>query len=165
MSVIDEVLSANEQYARNHQLAHMSPVPKRHLAILACMDTRLFAAALGLDLGDAHILRNAGGIVTDDVVRSLVVSHYELGTEEFMIINHTDCGLMRKAEDDLRRMVVNRSGSDAVAPERFFAFKDVDENVRHQLQKMHSHPWIPKQVAVRGFVYDVKTGRLREVLL
>lgn len=165
MSVIDEVVAANEQYAKNHQLAHMSPRPKRHLAILACMDTRLFAAALGLELGDAHILRNAGGIVTDDVVRSLVVSHYELGTEEFMIINHTDCGLMRKPEDELRRMVVSRSGSDAVAPERFFAFADVEQNVRHQLQKLHSHPWIPKQIAVRGFVYDVKTGRLREVQL
>jgi carbonic anhydrase len=163
MSVIDEVLAANEQYARNHQLAHMSPVPKRHLVVLACMDTRLFATALGLGLGDAHILRNAGGIVTDDVVRSLVVSHYELGTEEFMIINHTDCGLMRKPEDELRRMVVSRSGSDAVAPERFFSFTDVEQNVRHQLQKLHSHPWIPKQVAIRGFVYDVKTGRLREV--
>ncbi len=165
MSVIDEVLAANEQYAKNHQLAHMSPRPKRHLAILTCMDTRLVAAALGLDLGDAHILRNAGGIVTDDMVRSLVVSHYELGTEEFMIINHTDCGLMRRPEDDLRQMVVSRSGSDAVAPERFFAFTDIDQNVRHQLQKLKSHPWVPKEIPVRGFVYDVKTGRLREVQL
>jgi carbonic anhydrase len=165
MSVIDEVLAANEQYAKNHELAHMSPRPKRRLAVLACMDTRLVTRSLGLNLGDAHVLRNAGGIVTDDVVRSLVVSHYELGTEEFMIINHTDCGLMRRPEDELRRLVVSRSGSDAISPERFFSFTDIEQNVRHQLQKLKSHPWIPDAIAVRGFVYDVKTGRLSEVPL
>lgn len=163
MTVIDEVLKANEEYARKHELRHVSPRPKRRLAVVTCMDTRLEKRTLGLDTGDAHILRNAGGIVTDDVVRSLVVSHHLLGTEEVMIINHTNCGLMEKAEEELRRLVVNRAGSDAVAPERFFAFQNIEENVRHQVQKLRSHPWIAKQVPVRGFVYDVQTGRLREV--
>jgi carbonic anhydrase len=164
MSVIDEVLRANEEYSRQHELRHVSPRPKRRLAVLTCMDTRLGKQTLGLATGDAHILRNAGGIVTEDVIRSLVVSHHLLGTEEIMIINHTDCGLMERTEDELRRLVVARSGSDAVAPARFFGFKDVEENVRQQMQKLRSHPWIPQNAPVRGFVYEVKTGRLREVL-
>ena len=163
MSVIDEVVRANEEYARQHQLQHLSPRPRRRLAIITCMDTRLGKLTLGLADGDAHILRNAGGIVTDDVVRSLVVSHHLLGTEEFMIINHTNCGLMEKPEEELRRLVVNRAGSDAVAPERFFAFGNIEENVRHQMQKLRSHPWVPRELPVRGFIYDVKSGRLREV--
>lgn len=163
MSVIDEVLKANEEYTKNHELGHLSPRPKRRLAVLTCMDTRLSKKTLGLATGDAHMLRNAGGIVTMDVVRSLVVSHYSLGTEEFMIINHTDCGLLGKSEDELRRTVVSRAGSDSIAPERFFAFDNLEQNVREQMQKLHSHPWVPRQIPVRGFVYDVKTGRLREV--
>jgi len=164
MSVIDEVLRANEDYARQHELRHVSPRPKRRLAVLTCMDTRLEKQTLGLATGDAHILRNAGGIVTEDVIRSLVVSHHLLGTEEIMIINHTDCGLMERSEDELRRLVLARAGSDAVGPSRFFGFKDVDENVRQQMQKLRSHPWIPRDTPVRGFVYEVKTGRLREVV-
>ncbi|MDP9268552.1 MAG: carbonic anhydrase [Acidobacteriota bacterium] len=164
MSVIDEVIRANEEYARQHELRHVSPRPKRRLAVLTCMDTRLEKQTLGLATGDAHILRNAGGIVTEDVIRSLVVSHHLLGTEEIMIINHTDCGLMERSEDELRRLVVARTGSDAAAPERFFGFKDVDDNVRQQLQKLRSHPWIARETPVRGFVYDVKSGRLREII-
>lgn len=163
MSVIDEVVQANQEYARQHELQHVSPRPKRRLAVLTCMDTRLEKQTLGLDTGDAHILRNAGGIVTDDVIRSLVVSHHLLGTEEFMIINHTDCGLMARTEEELQKLVVGRSGVDAVAPARFFGFSNVEQNVRQQMQKLRSHPWIPREVPVRGFVYDVKTGRLREV--
>jgi len=163
MSVIDEVLRANEEYSRQHELRHVSPRPKRRLAVLTCMDTRLEKQTLGLATGDAHILRNAGGIVTDDVIRSLVVSHHLLGTEEIMIINHTDCGLMERTEEELRKLVIGRSGSDAVAPSRFFGFKDVEENVRQQMQKLRSHPWIPREIPVRGFVYEVRTGRLREV--
>jgi len=163
MSVIDEVVQANQKYARKHQLRHLSPRPKRKLVVLTCMDTRLGKLTLGLDDGDAHILRNAGGIVTDDAIRSLVISHFLLGTSECMVINHTDCGLMRQREDELRRLVVERAGSETVAPERFFAFDDVEENVRHQVQKLRSHPWVPRELVVRGFVYDVDTGRLREV--
>lgn len=163
MSVIDEVLEANQIYARTHELRPLTPRPQRKLAILTCMDTRLSIRTMGLKTGDAHIIRNAGGIVTDDTLRSLVISHHLLGTEEFMIINHTDCGLMHATEEELRARIQNRTGTAAVAPAFFYAFKNIDENVRHQLQKLRTHPWIPKEVTVRGFVYDVVTGLLREI--
>src|ERR1700722_1821141 len=163
LAVIDEVLQANEIYAQTHELRRLTPRPERRLAILTCMDTRLSIRSLGLRMAGAHIIRNAGGIVTDDSVRSLLVSHYLLGTQEFMVINHTDCGLMHTTEDDLRTQIENSAGTAAIAPVRFFAFKDLDLNVRHQLQKLRTHPWIPKDIALRGFVYDVVTGRLREI--
>ena len=163
MSVIDEVLEANEIYSRTHELRHITPRPARKLAILTCMDTRLSILTLGLKNGDAHIIRNAGGIVTDDSLRSLLVSHYLLDTQEIMVINHTDCGLMHTSEQDLRTRIQNRAGTAAIAPAFFFAFQNIEENVRHQLQKLQTHPWIPKDMPVRGFVYDVSSGRLREV--
>ena len=163
MSVIDDVLIANEQYARTHELRRLTPRPERKLAILTCMDTRLSIRTLGLKTGDAHIIRNAGGIVTDDSLRSLLISHHLLGTEEFMVINHTDCGLMHATEQDLRTRIQNRAGTAAIAPAFFYAFQNIDENVRHQLQKLRTHPWIPKSIAIRGFVYDVSTGLLREI--
>src|SRR5580765_7019720 len=133
MSVIDEVLEANEIYSRTHELRRLTPRPARRLAILTCMDTRLSIRTLGLMIGDAHIIRNAGGIVTDDSLRSLLISHYLLGTEEFMVINHTDCGLMHTTEQDLRERIENSTGTAAIAPARFYAFQNIDENVRHQL--------------------------------
>lgn len=163
MSVIDEVLAANELYARTHELRKLTPRPERKLAVLTCMDTRLQIVTLGLKGQDAHIIRNAGGIVTDDSLRSLLVSHYLLGTEEFMVINHTDCGLMQTTEEDLRNRIQNQAGTAAIAPPFFYAFQNIEQNVRHQLQKLRTHPWIPKKVAVRGFVYDVTSGLLREV--
>jgi len=163
MSVIDEVLQANELYSRTHELRKLTPRPERHLAILTCMDTRLSIRTLGLKTGDAHIIRNAGGIVTEDTLRSLVISHYLLDTKEFMVINHTDCGLMLTSEQDLRNRIQNRAGTAAISPAFFYAFQNIDENVRHQLQKLRTHPWVPKDVIVRGFVYDVATGKLREI--
>ena len=163
MSSIDEVLAANEIYSRTHELRNLTPRPQRKLAVLTCMDTRLSIRILGLREGDAHIIRNAGGIVTDDALRSLVISHHVLGTEEIMVINHTDCGLMHTSEQDLLARIQNRTGTAAVAPAFFYAFQNVEENVRHQLQKLLTHPWIPNSVAVRGFVYDVTNGRLREI--
>jgi len=163
MSVIDEVIAANQIYSHTHELRELTPRPQRKLAVLTCMDTRLSIRTLGLKTGDAHILRNAGGIVTEDAVRSLVVSHYLLGTEEIMVVNHTDCGLMKASEEDLRARVESRAGSAVVSPSFFYAFQNIEENVRKQLQKLHAHPWIPKTLAVRGFVYDVTTGLLREV--
>jgi carbonic anhydrase len=165
MSVIDEVVRANQEYARFHRLAHVSPRPRRKLAVLTCMDTRLSRATLGLAEGDAHILRNAGGIVTEDALRSLLLSHHLLGTEEFMIINHTDCGLMGATEDEIRQRIANRAPGEASAPASFHAFTDLDQNVRLQMEKVRSHPWVPKEVPVRGFVYDVTSGGLREVLV
>src|ERR1700676_5213556 len=163
MTVINEVLQANEIYARTHELRKLTPRPERKLAILTCMDTRLSIRTLGLKTGDAHIIRNAGGIVTEDTLRSLIVSHHLLGTDVFMVITHTDCCLMHTSEHDLRTRIQNRTGTAAVSPAFFYAFQNIDENVRHQLQKLRTHPWIPQTVAVRGFVYDVASGHLREV--
>src|SRR6202047_4988569 len=163
MSVIDEVMHANETSARTHELRRLTPRAARKLAVLTCMDTRLSIRTLGLKTGDAHIISNAGGIVTEDTLRSLVVSHYLLGTEEFMVINHTDCGLMLTGEQDLRTRIQNRTGTAAVSPAFFYTFQNIEENVRHQLQKLRTHPWIPEKVAVRGFVYDVTSGLLREI--
>jgi len=163
MSTIDEVLLANQKYAQKHEFKRLSPRPTRRLAVVTCMDTRLTKATLGLDDGDAHIIRNAGGIVTEDALRSLLISHYLLGTEEFMVINHTDCGLMRSTEEELRGMIERHAGTASLSPERFYAFKKPEENVRKQLEKLKSHPWVKKETTVRGFVYDVDTGRLKEV--
>src|SRR5438093_6544850 len=163
MSVIDEVMKSNETYARQFALGHLAMPPARKLAIVACMDARMTVEQmLGLHTGDAHIIRNAGGIVTEDTLRSLLVSHYLLDTEEFMVINHTDCGLMNTDEQALRARIEGRTGTAAVAPAYFYAFKDIDENVRQQLQKLRTHAWIPKTIAIRGFVYDVATGLIRE---
>ena len=164
MSVIDEVLKANETYVRQFALGHLPMPPARKLAIVACMDARMTVEQmLGLHTGDAHIIRNAGGIVTEDTLRSLLISHYLLGTQEFMIINHTDCGMVTFRDEELHTKLRQASGTAAVAPAHFYAFQEVTENVRQQLQKVRSHPWTPRQVSVRGFVYDVKTGRLDEV--
>jgi len=164
MGVIDEVLEANELYSRTHELQRLTPRPARKLAVLTCMDTRLSIRTLGLTTGDAHIIRNAGGIVTDDSLRSLVVSHYLLGTEAIMVINHTDCGLTHTSEQDLRNRIQNRAGTATLVPATFYCFQNIEENVRHQLQKLRTHPWIPKSLVIRGFVYDVTTGRLREII-
>ena len=161
MSVIDEVVRANEKYASQHRAEQLSPRPRRKLAVLTCMDTRLSRRTLGLEAGDAHILRNAGGIVTEDALRSLLVSHYLLGTEEFMIVNHTDCGLMGTSEEELRRRILRRTGHEA--PASFHSFTDLEQNVRQQLDNVRSHPGLPSGFPVRGFVYDVATGSLREV--
>jgi len=164
MSVIDEVLKSNEVYAKGFSHGRLAMPPAKKLAIVACMDARLvISRMLGTQEGDAHMIRNAGGIVTEDALRSLLISHYLLGTQEFMIINHTDCGMLTFKDDELRARLQEESGTDAVEPGRFFAFPDLETNVRRQIQKVRSHPWSPKKVPVRGFIYDVKTGRLREV--
>ncbi len=163
-STIDDTVSANESYSRKFDLGKLAMPPARKLAIVACMDARLtIEQMLGLKTGDAHIIRNAGGIVTEDVVRSLIISQQLLGTQEVMIINHTDCGMLTFEDGALRTRLLNSTGKLAVAPARFYAFDDVEQNVREQVQKLRSHPWIPPQIPVRGFVYDVKSGLLMEV--
>lgn len=164
MSIIDDVLKANESYATRFTLGNLPMPPARKLAVVACMDARLTVEEmLGLKTGDAHIIRNAGGIVTGDALRSLIISHYLLGTQEFMIVNHTDCGMLTFQDDELRQRLRKTSGTSAVGPAVFHAFANLEDNVREQIQKLRSHPWVPQQVPVRGFVYDVKTGRLREI--
>ena len=164
MSVTDEVLKANEEYARNFALGHLPLPPARKLAVVACMDARLIVSQiLGLKAGDAHIIRNAGGIVTEDALRSLIISHHLLGTQEVIIINHTDCGMLTFKDEDLRARLQQQTGTAAVSPASFQAFTNLERNVQEQIQKLKSHPWVPKQISVRGFVYDVKTGKLKEV--
>jgi carbonic anhydrase len=164
LSVADELLKANAEFARNFTLGELSVRPKRRVAVLACMDSRiLFEHCLGLKPGDAHMIRNAGGIATDDVLRSLIVSHHLLDTREFIIINHTDCGLLNIKEYELRQRLTEKTGAIASEPAHFYAFDNLEENVRQQVQRVKSHPWIPNDIPVRGFVYDVKTGRLKEV--
>ncbi|HEY6766119.1 MAG TPA: carbonic anhydrase [Candidatus Sulfotelmatobacter sp.] len=164
MSVADELLEANEQFVRSFNLGDLAVQPKRHVAVLACMDSRiLFERCLGLKPGDAHMIRNAGGIATDDALRSLIVSHHLLDTQEFIVINHTDCGLLKVSEEELKQRLADKMGTAAGAPEQFHAFDDLEENVRRQVRRVKSHPWIPKHIPVRGFVYDVKTGKLSEV--
>jgi len=164
MSIVDETLKANETYAKNFTLGALPMPPARKLAILACMDARLTVEQfLGLKTGEAHIIRNAGGIATDDAVRSLIISHYLLGTQEFAVINHTDCGMLTFKDDELASKLREKTGAAAVAPARFFSFSSLEDNVREQVQKIKSHPWIPRGIPVRAFIYDVKTGKLREV--
>jgi carbonic anhydrase len=165
MSNTDEVLKANETHAANFKHGHLPMPPARKLAVLACMDARLVVSQiLGLKPGDAHIIRNAGGIVTDDALRSLIISHQLLGTQEFIIINHTDCGMLTFKDDELRAKLQKQTGTAAVTPVAFHAFSSLEENVRQQIQRVRSHPWLPKHISVRGFIYDVKTGHLKEVL-
>lgn len=162
MDVIDRGLEANRAYAARFQHGHLGAVPARGLAVVTCMDCRIAVERmLGLEIGDAHVLRNAGGIVTDDVLRSLVVSHHLLGTREVMIINHTGCGMMTFRDEDLSARLRQTAGSAASL--QFYAFMDIEENVRRQVAAVRAHPWIPDSVIVRGFVYDVSNGRLDEV--
>jgi carbonic anhydrase len=163
MSVIDEVLAANALYKETHDVSLYSPEPRRKLAVLMCMDTRLDRHALGIDFGDAHFIRNAGGIATEDAIRSLLISHYILGTEEVMVINHTDCGLQKASEEELHALMEIKAGKPSNIPLCFHAFKDVEKNVLGQLERLASHSWMRKELVLRGFVYDVKTGHLTEV--
>ncbi len=164
MSVIEEVLKANESYAQNFTLGDLPMPPGRKLAVVDCMDDRVTVEELlGLKTGDAHIIRNAGGIVTEDALRSLIISHHLLGTQEFLLIHHTDCGMLTFQDTELRAKLQQQTGTATVAPVHFHAFSDLEEDVRQQIQKVKSHPWIPAHIPVRGFVFDVQTGRLREV--
>jgi len=163
MSTIDKVLRRNADFALNYDPEMISPRPRMNLAVIACMDTRITLAALGLKPQDAHFIRNAGGIVTDDAIRSLIVSHYFLGTTEVMLINHTDCGLMKHSEEDMHTHIEKEAGVAASSPVAFHAFSDVEKNVREQMAKLRSHNWIREGLTIRGFVFDVKTGKLKEV--
>jgi carbonic anhydrase len=164
LSVADELLEANQEFVKNFNLGDLEVKPRRRVAVLACMDSRiLFERCLGLHPGDAHMIRNAGGIATDDALRSLIVSHHLLDTQEFIIINHTDCGLLKMKEYELRAKLAEKMGAIASEPAHFYAFDDLEANLREQVRRVKSHPWIPKHIPVRGFIYDVKTGRLSEV--
>jgi carbonic anhydrase len=164
MSATDDVLKADETYASNFKLGHLAMSPARKLAILACMDARITLEQIcGLKTGEAHMIRNAGGLATEDALRSLIISHHLLGTEEFIVINHTDCGMLTFRDETLRKQLEEKTGSRPEATVHFHAFGNLEENVRAQMERIKAHPWIPKSIGVRGFIYDVKTGRLHEV--
>lgn len=162
MSVIDELLAANRDFAAASSAKHLDVHPSRQLAIVTCMDSRLDVfAALGLGDGEAHVLRNAGGVVTDDVIRSLAVSQRRLGTHAVMVIHHTDCGMQKISDDGFRAELQEATGiAPAFAIE---SFADVDADVRQSVLRIRHSPFLPHRDLVRGFVYDVDSHALREV--
>jgi carbonic anhydrase len=163
MSITDEVLAANQQYASKFDKGGLAMPPAKKLAILACMDARLSVEQLlGLKTGDAHIIRNAGGIATEDALRSLIISHHLLGTQEFIVINHTDCGMLTFTDDQLLDKLEQKTGVSTVTPAHFHSFKNTEQNVRRQVARIKNHPYV-HDIPVRGFVYDVKSGKLNEV--
>ncbi|HYY69026.1 MAG TPA: carbonic anhydrase [Terriglobales bacterium] len=163
MPEIDEVLEANADFARHFTRQHLSKRPARRLAVLACMDARLnVEQALGLAPGDAHIIRNAGAIVSDDALRSLVLSHHELGTREIMILGHTECGVLGLDDNELRLRLQTQFGP-AEQPTKFHGFSNLENSIREQMVKLKSHPWLRGRVVVRGFTYNVRTGALHEI--
>ena len=162
MSTTDELLRNAEAYAASFDKGDLPLPPARKLAALACMDARLNPyALLGLQEGDAHMIRNAGGVVTDDGIRSLAISQRLLGTEEVVLIHHTDCGMRTFTDDAFKRSIQDETG---IKPEwAAEAFDDLDEDVRQSIARIHASPFIPNKDSIRGFVYEVESGRLREV--
>lgn len=162
MTATDEFLSNNDRYAAEFDKGHLPLPPGRRIAVVACMDARLDPArALGLEEGDAHVIRNAGGVVTEDEIRSLAISQRLLGTEEIILIHHTDCGMLTFTDDGFKRSVQDDVGIKP--PWSAEAFPDLDEDVRQSIARIQASPFIPHKGSVRGFVYDVKDGSLREV--
>ncbi len=162
MSATDELLRNAERYAAGFDQGALPLPPARRVAVLACMDARLNPyGLLGLSEGDAHVIRNAGGVVTDDEIRSLAISQRLLGTEEIILIHHTDCGMLTFDDDEFRREVQSDTG---IKPEwAAEAFDDLEEDVRQSIARIDASPFIPRKESIRGFVYDVKTGRLDEL--
>lgn len=163
MSVTDEYLKNNEAYAASFSGPLPLP-PSKGVAVVACMDARIDVyRVLGLNDGEAHVIRNAGGVITDDEIRSLAISQRLLGTTEIILIHHTDCGMLTFADDDFKRAIQDETG---LKPEwAAEAFDDVDEDVRQSLRRIEASPFVTKHTSARGFVFDVATGKLHEVTL
>ena len=162
MSATDDLLQNAGEYAANFDKADLPLPPARKVAVLACMDARLVPSRiLGLKEGDAHIIRNAGGVVTDDAIRSLAISQRLLDTEEIVLLHHTDCGMLTFSDDEFKRSIQDETGiKPAWAVE---AFGDLEEDVRQSIARIQASPFIPNKDSVRGFVYDDHTGAVREV--
>jgi carbonic anhydrase len=162
VSSTDELLKNARAYAERFNDGEVPLRPARKVAVLACMDSRVDLVGLfGLELGDAHMIRNAGGVVTDDAIRSLAISQRMLGTREIMLLHHTDCGMQTFSDDDFKRSLLHETGiKPAWAVE---AFDDLDEDVRQSIARIQASPFIPNKDSVRGFVYDVHSGEVREV--
>lgn len=162
MTATDDLLERNASYAEAFNQGDLPLPPARKLAVLACMDARLDVhGLLGLELGDAHVIRNAGGVVSDDALRSLVISQRLLGTKEIVLIHHTDCGMLTFRDDDVKDGILADTGlRPSFALE---AFGELDDDVRQSIGRIQANPFIPNKDQVRGFVYDCATGRLNEV--
>jgi carbonic anhydrase len=162
MSQTEALLKNNEEAEKSFKAGGLPLPPSRKLAVLACMDARLDVHKIvGLKEGEAHIIRNAGGVATDDAIRSLVISQRLLGTEEIVLIHHTDCGMLTFKDDDLKAKIESETG---IRPAfAFEAFSNLDADVRQSIGRIKASPFIPQKGKIRGFVYDVKTGHLREV--
>jgi carbonic anhydrase len=162
MTAIDRLVSNNEDYAASFDKGELPLPPAQKVAVVACMDARLDPArVLGLEEGDAHVIRNAGGVITDDEIRSLAISQNLLGTEEIVLIHHTDCGMLTFTDEQFADQLEESTGErpDWTAQ----SFDDLDENVRASKRAIEESPFIPKKDSIRGFVYEVETGRLRPV--
>ena len=163
MSVLDEILAANESYAATFDKGDLPAPPARRLAVVTCMDARLDPARfLGLAEGDAHVIRNAGGLVTDDALRSLVISHWLLGTEQAVVIGHTGCGMLTFTNDELRGGLAYETGASTNDID-FHPFTDLEESVRSSVRRVEDSPLLPDAFTATGFVYDIRSGRLQEV--
>ena len=162
MSVIDELLRNNAAYAESFEKGDLPLPPARGVAVVACMDARLDVhKILGLEEGDAHVIRNAGGVITDDEIRSLAISQRLLGTREIILIHHTDCGMLTFTDEELKQQIHEEVG---MRPHfSMESFSDLEEDVRQSMRRIQANPFIPHTESVRGFIYEVETGRLREV--
>jgi carbonic anhydrase len=162
MSTTDELLRNNERYANSFDKGDLPTPPAKQIAIVTCMDARLSPyVMLGLSEGDAHVIRNAGGVITDDEIRSLMISQRLLGTREVMLIHHTDCGMLTFSDEELREQIQQEVGIKPHFPLETFA--DLEEDVRQSIKRIEASPFIPHKDSVRGFIYEVETGHLREV--
>ena len=162
MSVLEDVRGANDAYVAGFTKGDLVMPPARQFAVLTCMDARIDPArALGLEEGDAHVIRNAGGVVTDDEIRSLAISQRLLGTEEIILIHHTDCGMLTFEDDAVKAQIEADTGLRP--PFALEAFGDVEADVRQSIARLKASPFVPNTAGVRGFVYEVETGRVREV--
>ena len=164
MSIIDKTLQANRNYAKKYDPKLGKP-PAPKIAVVTCMDPRLsdLSGILGLPQADIDVIRTGGPAVTEDVLGELVVSTRVLGSREIMLLNHTGCGFTTFTDDELNARLAASTGDSSPAPMRFFSYKDPEQNTREQIKKVRSHPWIAKDVPVRGFVFDVETGLLKEI--
>ncbi len=162
MSVTDQLVANNAAYAKSFTAGDLPMPPARKVAVVSCMDARLHVyGILGLREGDVHVIRNAGGVVTDDVIRSLLISQRLLGTEEIILIHHTDCGMLTFTDDEVKQAIESETG---LRPHfALESFSDLEQDVRQSIARVKANPFVPRRESVRGFIYDVATGILREV--
>lgn len=162
MAVTDELLRNNETYAGTFDKGDLPMPPGKQVAVVACMDARLNVyGMLGIEEGDAHVIRNAGGVITDDAIRSLVISQKLLGTKEIILIHHTDCGMLTFTDDEVKKQIESETG--VRPPFALEAFGDLEADVRQSIKRVKASPFVPNKDSVRGFIFDVKTGKLNEV--